>query len=105
MDERLDPLVEALEAGAEVGQPLHMGQIAARLDGEHEARRSLLHPAGYGRMGWEPVERGVHFDRVEQRGVVLEPAAGGKPLWIDALAPVRVVPARAADPDRLQRRG
>ena len=46
LDEGLDPLVEALDAGPIVGQALDVGQVAARLDREHEARRGLLGPSG-----------------------------------------------------------
>ena len=51
------------------------------------------------RLG-EPVEGGVDLDGVEQRRVVLEPAPRGQALRVHALAPVGVVPARAADADR-----
>src|SRR5687768_4966367 len=35
-DQRLDPLIETLDSRTHVGEPLHVGQIAARLDGEEE---------------------------------------------------------------------
>ena len=44
-DERLDPLVEALEAYSHVGESLHVRQEAARLYGKQEVGRGLLHPA------------------------------------------------------------
>ncbi len=99
LDERLDPLVEALEPATKVGEPLHVGQVTARLDREQESGRCLLDPPGDGSAGGEPVEGVVDLDRVEQRRVVLEPPGGRKALRIDPAAPVVVVPAGTSDPD------
>src|SRR6266540_6171869 len=102
-DERVDSLVEALHSRPEVGEPLHVRQIPAGLDREHEALRRLLDPARDRIALRQPVERVVHLDGVEERRVVLEPPRLGQALWIDDLPPVGIVPARAADPDRFRR--
>jgi hypothetical protein len=46
--ERLDALVELLDAGVEGGEPLDVRDVAAHLQREAEVRRGLLHPAGDG---------------------------------------------------------
>src|SRR5207249_964558 len=104
VDERLDPLVEALESLTEVGQTLDVRQEAARLHREDEVRRSLLDPARDRVPLREAVEGRVDLDRVEDRRVVLEPAARRQPFRVDDLAEVLVVPAGAADAGRLQLR-
>src|SRR5439155_20818966 len=68
--ERLDPLVEALETQPEVAQPLYVGQVAARLDGEEKAGRRMLHPGCDRGSRGQPVEGRGHLDRVEDRRVV-----------------------------------
>src|SRR5205823_13388126 len=98
-DQWLDPLVEGGDALGEVAQPLHVREVAARLDREREAVRGLLDPARHGGALREAVERRVDLDGVEERRVVLEPAARRQAARIDQLAPVRVVPSGAADPD------
>ena len=65
--ERLDPLGEAHEPVADPGQPLHVGEVAARLDREDEVRRRLLDPRGDRPASGQAVERGVNLDRVEER--------------------------------------
>jgi hypothetical protein len=97
--ERLDSLVEALQTRPEIGEALHVGQVAAHLDGEDEPRRALLDPTGDSRAVREPVEGVVDLDRVKELRVVLEPAARRQPLRVHAPAPVLIVPAGAADPD------
>ena len=99
--QRLDVLVEPLDPRPHVGEPLHVGQIAARLDREQEALGGLGRPPLDGGQRWQPVEGVVHFDGVERLRVMLEPAPRWQPLGVEALAPVTVVPTRAADPDRL----
>src|SRR5207245_940876 len=99
-DERLDPLVEAPDPGADVGQPLHVREIAARLDGEEEARRGRSHPVSHDLAPRQPVEGRVHLDRVEVARVEGEPIARRQARRIeDAVPPVVVVPAGTADPD------
>src|SRR5205807_784784 len=93
----MDALVEPLDALAEVGQPLYMGQVAARLEREQEVLGCLLDPAGHRVRAGQAVEGGIDLDGVEERRVVLEPAARRQPLRVYAAAPVVVVPARAAD--------
>ena len=103
LDERSDTRVEPLDAPLHVSQPLHVREVAARLDGEEKVLRRVRHPAGDGVRFREPVERRVDFDRVEQRRVVREPAPGRAAGRVDTAAPVRVVPARATDPHGLVR--
>src|SRR5215218_4118317 len=90
---RLDPLVEALYSRSHVRQPLHVREEATCLDSEQESWRRPFHPAGDGRARGQTVEGVVDLDGVEERRVMLEPAALGKALRIDTLAPVGVVPA------------
>src|SRR4051812_23051002 len=102
--ERLERLEEALDIRVQRLQPLDVRQVATGLDGEDETRRALLHPALDRRGGGQPVEGVVDLDRVEALGVVREPPALRQALGIETLAPVRVGPAGAADPNGLQRR-
>src|SRR4051794_1558056 len=102
LDQRADPLVEELDARRQLAEPLDVRRVAAHLHGEEEPGRRLLHPVGDRRLARQPVEGGVHLDGVEVLGIELEPAASRQPRWVeDAVTPVLVVPARAADPDRL----
>src|SRR5438105_1591171 len=98
-DERLDARVEAIDTAAEIGQPLDVRQVSARLDGEDEVKRRLLDPAGDRAPARQAVERVVHLDRVEVLGVVTQPQTRGLAL-VELLAPRRVVPAGAAYADR-----
>src|SRR6185369_2604186 len=77
-----------------------MREVAARFDREHEPGRRPIHP-GRDRLALrEAVERVVYLDGVEEGRVMLEPAPLRKPLRVDTLPPVGVVPAGAADADR-----
>src|SRR5215210_103489 len=97
--ERRDPLVEERDPRLQAGEPLDVRDVAAHLHGEEEAGRAPLGPATHGRDIREPVEGVVDLDRVEEPRVVAKPLLGRQALRIDQLAPVGVVPARAADPD------
>src|SRR5215212_4080178 len=97
--ERCDAGVEAFDALLDVREPLHVREELARLGGEHELQRRLLQPGGDRLRLGEPVERGVDLDGVEERRVVLEPAARRHALGIHAATPVGVVPPGAADAD------
>src|SRR4051794_7964073 len=97
--QRLDPVVEDREVRRDLAQALDVRHVAADLDGEQEVRRRLGHPArdhlplgqaGEGHVDLDPVE-GL---RVEREPVARRTARGVE----DAVAPVGVVPARAADP-------
>ena len=70
----LEALVHALRAVGDVAQPLHMREVAARLDGEQEAVGRTCGPALDGLRARQPVERRVDLDRVERLRVELEPA-------------------------------
>src|SRR5581483_1836303 len=98
-DERVDALVEASHRLAHVGQPLQVGHVPARLDAEEKARRALLDPARDRLHRRQAIEGVVDLDGVEQGRVVPEPPDGRQPLRVDDLAPVLVVPARAAYAD------
>ena len=75
-----------------------MGAERAQLEGEHKARGHARRPPADCRLAGQPVEGVVDLDRVEQRGVVAQPA----PLWnrrrVHHAAPVAVLPPRAAHP-------
>ena len=98
VDQRLDPLVEALHALLEVGEAFDVRQVAARLYREQEVGRSLRRPVRDGVTRRQPIEGRVDLDRVEEGGVVLEPPPRRHACRIHPLTPVAVVPARAADP-------
>src|SRR6266508_4094281 len=102
--ERLDRRVVALDALVQVAKTLDVREVSARLDREQELGPRLLEPACDRLGAREPIERRVHLDRVEQSRVVLEPTAGRQPIRIDGLAPVLVVPTRAANPNGSQLR-
>src|SRR5262249_35292586 len=60
----------------------------------------LRDPACNGARSRQAVERVVELDGVEELCVVGQPARRRTALWVeDAVPPVGVVPARAADPD------
>ena len=65
-----------------------------------EPGRRLGAPHLCGLDGWQPVERVVQLDGVEQRGVVREPRALRDLLGVHDAAPVLVDPAGAADASR-----
>src|SRR2546423_6771470 len=92
----MDALVEPLDALAEVGQPLDVGQVAARLEGEQEVLGCLLDPAGDRVRAGQAVEGGIDLDGVEERRVVLEPAARAQALRAYDPAPTPLVPTRRA---------
>src|SRR5439155_10067257 len=98
-EQRLDPVVEDREPLRHVAQPLHVREVAADLDCEEEAARALGDPVRDGLALGQAVEGRVHLDRVEEGGVVLEPAARRQPFRVDQPAPVGVVPPGAADAD------
>src|SRR5215210_58852 len=97
LDERCESSVEQLQARRQVAEPLHVRDVAAHLDGEDEVGGRLVDPALHGLHRRQPVEAGVHLDRVEPARVELEPAPRRAALGVeDAVAPAVVVPARAA---------
>src|SRR5919202_4287406 len=104
-DQRLDALVEAPDALVDVAQLLHVDEVAARLEREHELRRRLLDPSGDRVATGEAVKGRVYLDGVELRRVVLEPPRLGQPLGVEQPAPAAVLPAAAPDAHRLRRRG
>src|SRR3954462_9641018 len=55
-DERLYALVVTADPLFQVGEPLDVGEVAARLQREHEAGRCLLDPARDSLLGGESVE-------------------------------------------------
>src|SRR5881628_3736432 len=73
-DERFDPLVEALDTAFQVGQALHMREVAARLDGEEEPGRRLGNPGSDRIAPGKAVEGAVDLDGVEELCVLCEPA-------------------------------
>ena len=71
-------------------QPLDMGDVAAALDGEEEARGRLLRPANKALPRRLPIEGVIELDRVELPGVEGELLARRELLGIEALTPVRI---------------
>src|SRR3954464_3263016 len=102
-DERLDALVEAPDALLDVAQLLHVDEVAARLEREHEAGRRLLHPPRDGVARGEAVEGRVDLDGVEDLGVAREPARLAHALRIEDAAPRAGMPAAAAEAPGLPR--
>src|SRR4051794_580006 len=101
--QRLDSVVERLDARAQVLEPLDVRDVAAHLHREQESRRADLYPVRYHFAARPPVEGRVHLDRVEMPRVVVEPLARRAARWIeDAVPPVVVVPPGAADSNRSQ---
>jgi hypothetical protein len=70
----IERLPEARDRVGDLAQPLHVGQVAARLDREEEVAGDLLDPSFDGRALRQPVEGRVDLDGVEDLGVALEPA-------------------------------
>jgi hypothetical protein len=103
VDERLDALVVAADPLLDVAQTADMGEVAARLGRKQKVVGSLLDPASDAVPRGEAVEGGVHLDGVEDLGVARQPACLAKALGIEPPPPAVVVPARAADPNALQR--
>src|SRR3954470_18984916 len=98
-DERLDALVEAPDALLDVAQLLHVDEVAARLEGEHEPGGRLLDPPRDRVAGGEAVEGRVDLDRVEDLGIAPQPARLAHALRVEDAAPRAVLPAAAADAD------
>src|SRR3954469_1663153 len=103
-DERLDALVEAPDPLLDVAQLLHVDQVAARLEREHESGRRLLHPPRDRVARGQAVEGRVDLDGVEDLGVAGEPARLAHALRVEDPAPRAVLPAAAADADGLRGR-
>src|SRR5271165_2701555 len=80
-----------------VAEAPHVGEVAAGLDGHHEAIGRPVPPVAEGAGGRQPVERAVVLHRAELPGVVLEPQALRHVPGVERVAPVPVLPARGAD--------
>ena len=91
------------QPSADRREALDVRQVAARLHGEHEVGRRLRDPVRDRVAGGKPVEGVVDLDGAEVLRVVLEPPPRGQSFGIERLAPVGVVPARAADQDATSR--
>src|SRR5215468_435583 len=74
-----------------------MGEVAAGLDGHHEAGADPVPPAGEGLPWRQPVEGPVVLDRGELARVVLQPAPLRHVGRVERAAPVPVLPARSTD--------
>jgi hypothetical protein len=89
-----------------LAEPLHVRQVSADLDGEHETGRRLLDPARHGFGLRQPVEGRVQLDRVEVAGVVVEPEALRTARTEDAVSPVgRISSPSSRSLQHRQRRG
>ena len=86
-------------------QALDMGEVAADLHGEDEVGRRFFDPPRDHLNAREPVEGGVDLDRPEPVGVVREPLRCWQAGRVEnAVPPVLVVPAGAADFGRARKR-
>jgi hypothetical protein len=72
--QRLERLPEAGDRVGNPAQPLHVGQVAARLDREEEVAGDLFDPGTDRRFLRQAVEGRVDLDRVEDLGVAFQPA-------------------------------
>jgi hypothetical protein len=81
-------------------QFLGVGDEARGLDRIAESGRRLILPLHEGLGFGKVVETGVELDRVEGLSIMVEPALHRQFLGIESAAPVAIIPARAADPDR-----
>ena len=81
------------------GEALDVADVAAALDGEQKARRGLLSPGGEALRCRLTIERIVQFNGIEVPGIEGKVLACRQLLRIEALAPVRVRPTRAANPN------
>ena len=103
-EETLDALGQPEVLLRRVGEPLDVGQVAARLDREQEAARGLLDP-GRDRLRLRgAVEGRVDLDRVEQLRVAGEPAPRGQPLRVDDAAPAPCSSSPSSRPGRARTR-
>jgi hypothetical protein len=93
LDQRRDRLVVAPDPAVHVREPLHVGQVLARLDREDEVVRRVVDPAVDRRRLGQPVEGGVDLDGVELARVVLEPPPRRQARRVERLLPAGVVPA------------
>src|SRR6187549_660844 len=82
-----------------LAKTLEMGEVPAGLHRHHEPGRRLLLPRRESFRIGQAVERGVGFDRVELRDVVLEPSRCRQPFRVETPTPTLVVPSGAADVD------
>src|SRR5207247_5446138 len=98
VEERLDAAEQQRQVLVGVDEALGVRDVAAHLDREDEVHRRLRDPAGDGTRARQAVERAVQLDGVEELRVVAQPPRRWAALGIeDAVPPVGVVPARAAD--------
>src|SRR6266513_2781779 len=74
-------------------EPSPMCQVLAGLDRVAEALRRALAPSVKGGRLRQAIEGPVEFDRVELRGVMLEPAGLWEVAGIEGSAPVAIFPA------------
>ena len=82
----------------DVAQLLHVGDEAAALDREHEARRGLGRPAVVAGRPLQGVERAVDLDRGHPGGRVGQLLPMRQALGVEVPAPGRIDPAGDADP-------
>ena len=90
-------LEQTMQRLGRVLQLLHVCQIAAGFDREQEWRRHPFAPGGERLRRWKAIERVVQLDAVEHARVRLEPRPSRHMCCVEPCAPMRVVPARAAD--------
>lgn len=75
-----------------VSQPLHVGEVPARLHGHNEPGRKPAAPCIERGGSLKPIEAGVELHGIEVLGVVLEPTGRCQSGGIKAAAPVSILP-------------
>ena len=73
-------------------EPPHVRHVPAGLNRHNEVGGKRGRPSFEGRALRKPVEGIVHFNGGEPSAVMLEPVRRGEPRWIEAVAPVPVMP-------------
>ena len=102
--EAAGPLEQPRDRLLGIGEPLQVGEIAARLDRHDEPVGRLCLPARERLARRQAIERRVRLDGVEVREIEGEPLRGREPGRVEPAAPALVVPARAPDAQPRHRR-
>ena len=97
--QRADPIHQSRHRLRRFSKPLHMGEISACFDGNHEIVGRLLTPFRKGALFGQSVERIVDFDRGEALTVEGQPLGCAHLGRVEPRPPVCIVPARRSDED------
>src|SRR5262245_52720571 len=80
-----------------VFQSFQVGQVPVRLDRVYESIRRPRAPCLEGLRGGQLIESVIDLDRVESRGVELEPLLRRRFFRIETAAPALIIPAGASN--------